>query len=185
MATSLNYVPLCFSRRHKNVISLIFLVSNVFQKKIWTNTEKVCHKTIQNKRPTGPHIMHLSTMCHLFGESTRATILFFRSSEKYKLGRGSWDTCTASCQVSLNSVQPFQRRSRKNVSANQRPGRPSYFSDWPEKHKMGRGHLDLASYQVSMNSIQRFQRKSRKWLSQSVAMAAILFLRSTKKTQNW
>ena len=49
MATSLNYVPLCFSRRHKNVISLIFLVSNVFQKKIWTNTEKVCHKTIQKQ----------------------------------------------------------------------------------------------------------------------------------------
>ena len=27
----------------------------------------------------------------------------------------------------------------ENVSANQRPGRPSCFSDWPEKHKLGRG----------------------------------------------
>ena len=27
----------------------------------------------------------------------------------------------------------------KNVSANQRPGRPSCFSDRPEKHKLGRG----------------------------------------------
>ena len=26
-----------------------------------------------------------------------------------------------------------------NVSANQKPGRPSCFSDWPEKHKLGRG----------------------------------------------
>ena len=26
----------------------------------------------------------------------------------------------------------------ENVSANQRPGRPSYFSDQPEKHKRGR-----------------------------------------------
>ena len=27
----------------------------------------------------------------------------------------------------------------ENVSANQRPGWPSCFSDWPEKHKLGRG----------------------------------------------
>ena len=106
----------------------------------------------------------------------------------------AWDL--ASCQVSLNSVQRFQRRSRKclsqsearaaifvfpigpkntnlvegfeiflpvkfrwilfsgfrgeveNVSANQRPGRPSLFSDRPEKHKLGRGLWDLASCQV-------------------------------------
>ena len=34
--------------------------------------------------------------------------------EKHKLGRGRWDL--ASCQVSLNSVQGFQRRSRKCIS---------------------------------------------------------------------
>ena len=34
--------------------------------------------------------------------------------EKHKLGRGHWDL--ASCQVSLNSVQRFQRRSRKCLS---------------------------------------------------------------------
>ena len=28
----------------------------------------------------------------------------------------------------------------ENVSANQRPGRPSFFSDRPEKHKLCRGH---------------------------------------------
>ena len=27
----------------------------------------------------------------------------------------------------------------ENVSANQKPGRPSCFSDQPEKHKLGRG----------------------------------------------
>ena len=57
----------------------------------------------------------------------------------------------------------------ENVSANQRPGRPSCFSDRPEKHKLGRGRLDLDSCQVSLNSIQRFQRRSRKYLSQSEA----------------
>ena len=33
----------------------------------------------------------------------------------------------------------------ENVSANQRPRRPSCFSDRPEKHKLGRGRWDLAS----------------------------------------
>ena len=50
----------------------------------------------------------------------------------------------------------------ENVSANQRPGRPSCFSDRPEKHKLGRGRWVLASCEVSLNSVQRFQRRSRK-----------------------
>ena len=52
----------------------------------------------------------------------------------------------------------------ENVSANQRPGRPSCFSDRPEKNKLGRGRWDLASCQVSLNSVKRFQRRSRKCL---------------------
>ena len=50
----------------------------------------------------------------------------------------------------------------ENVSANQRPGRPSCFSDGPEKHKLGRERWDLASCQVSLNSFQQFQRRSQK-----------------------
>ena len=72
----------------------------------------------------------------------------------------------------------------ENVSANQRPGRPSCFSDRPKKHKLGRGRWDLASCQVSLNSIQRFQKRSRKCLSQSEARAAILFFRSVPKNTN-
>ena len=73
----------------------------------------------------------------------------------------------------------------EHVLANQRPGRPSCFSDRPKKHKLGRGRWDLASCQVSLNSVQRFQRRSRKCLSQSEARAAILFFRSARKTQTW
>ena len=47
-------------------------------------------------------------------------------------------------------------------SANQRPGRPSCFSNRPEKHKLCRGRWDLTSCQVLLNSVQRFQRRSRK-----------------------
>ena len=73
----------------------------------------------------------------------------------------------------------------ENVSANQRPWRPSCFSDWPEKHKLGRGRLDLASCQVLLNSVCWFQRRSWKCLSQSEARAAILFFWSAQKTQTW
>ena len=69
----------------------------------------------------------------------------------------------------------------ENVSANQRPGRPSCFSDRPEKHKLGRGCWDLASCQVSLNSVQQFQRRSRKCLGQSEARSAILFFWSARK----
>ena len=82
---------------------------------------------------------------------------------------------------------PFSgfREEVENVPANQRPGQPSYFSDRPEKHKLGRGRGDLASCQVSLNSVQWFHRRSRKCLSQSEARAAILFFRSARKTQTW
>ena len=89
--------------------------------------------------------------------------------EKHKLCRGRW--YIASCQVLLNSVKRFLGRSRKclsqwfqreveNISANQRLGRPSCFSDRPKTpHKFGRGGWDLASCQVSLNSVQWFQRE--------------------------
>ena len=54
------------------------------------------------------------------------------------------------------------RGEAENISANQRLGRPSWFTDRPEKHKLGRGHWDLASCQVVLNSVQRFQRRSQK-----------------------
>ena len=102
--------------------------------------------------------------------------------EKYKLGRGRLDL--ASCQVSLNSIQRFQRRSRKCLSQSE-ARRPSCFSDRPEKHKLGRRRWDLASCQVSLNSVQRFLQRSRKCLSQSEAGAAILLFLSARKTQTW
>ena len=63
---------------------------------------------------------------------------------------------------------PFSgfREEVENVSANQRLGRPSCFSDRPEKHKLGRWRWDLASCQVSLNSVQRFQRRS--WKCESL-----------------
>ena len=68
----------------------------------------------------------------------------------------------------------------ENVSANQRPGRPSCFSYRPEQHNLGRGHWDLASCQVLLNSVQQFQRRSSKCFCQSEPRAGILFFRSVE-----
>ena len=184
-----------------------------------------------NKRPKGPHIVHLSTMCHLFGGLAWAAILFFRSARKTQTWLRTLRSCSLSSFVKFRSAvseekskmsQPIRgqgghlvfligpkntnlvedveillpvkfrwipfssfRGEVEKVSANQRPGRPSCFSNWPEKHKLGRGRWDFASCQVSLNSVQRFQRRSRKCLGQSEARAAILFFRSARKTQTW
>ena len=44
------------------------------------------------------------------------------------------------------------------MSANRRPGRPSCFSDRPQKHKVGRGRWEHTPWQVSFNSLQQCQR---------------------------
>ena len=44
----------------------------------------------------------------------------------------------------------------ENVSANQRPGRPSCFFDRSEKHKLCRGRSDLASCQISLTYMPYF-----------------------------
>ena len=155
---------------------MINIFLHLYKKKIFSFTYK-------NKRPKGPHIVHLSTMCHLFDGLARAAILFFRSAQK---NTNLVEDVEIFLLVKFHWI-PFSgfRGEVENVSANQRPGRPSCFSDRPKKHKHGRGHWDLASCQVSLNSVHRFQRRSRKCLSQSEARAAILFFRSAQKTQTW
>ena len=72
---------------------------------------------------------------------------------------------------------PFRsfRGEVENVSAKQRSGRPSCFSDRPKNRKRGRGLWDLASCQFSLNSVQRFERRSQICISKSEARAEILF----------
>ena len=133
-----------------------------------------------NKRPKGPHIVHLSTMCHLFWRIGQGGHLVFPISPKYT-------NLVEDVEIFLPvkfRCRPFSGIGEvENVSVNQRPGRPSCFSDRPKKHKLGRGRWDLAYCQVSSNSVQRYERRRRKCLSQSEARAAILFFWSAWKTQ--
>ena len=64
----------------------------------------------------------------------RGAIVVFRTTPKHKLGREG--KIVVSGQISLNSVQKLQRR-RQNISANQKPGRPSSFSDRSKNTKVG------------------------------------------------
>ena len=64
-------------------------------------------------------------MCHLRWQICQGGHFGFLISPKiHKLGRGRCDL--ASCQVSINSIQRFQRAS-KNVFANKRPGDHLWF----------------------------------------------------------
>ena len=154
----------------------------------WKTDERISHKLDwsstgrANKRPKGPHIVHLSTMCHHFEETARvANFYLLIGPKKFKLGRGRWGL--ASCQVSLNSVKQF-RGEVENFSTNRRQGQPSCFSNQPQKQKLGRGRKDLASCQVSLNSVQWFQRRSRKCFSQSEARGGHLVFPISPKNIN-
>ena len=87
-------------------------------------------------------------------------MLFFRLARKTQIGRGRWDL--TSCQVSLNSVQWFQRRSRKCISQSEtRAAMLFLWSDIKKNpKKLGRRRRDFSSYQVLLDSDQRFQRRS-------------------------
>ena len=104
-----------------------------------------------------------------FGQKTR------------KLGRGHW--VLASCQVSSNSVQWFQRRNRKCRSQSEAEG-PSCFSDQPEKHKLGRGHCVLASCQVLANPFSSY-RKEVENVSVNQGSGRPYFFQSAQKVQSW
>ena len=60
-----------------------------------------------------------------------------------------------------------------NVSPNKWPRRPSYISDWHEKHTLGKGH-GVFFYHVLSYSVQRLHRRTQNCLSHSEARAAIL-----------
>ena len=95
---------------------------------------------------------------------------------------------------------PFSRSREEveNLSANQRPCRPSCFTDRPEKHKLSKRRIkscflssfvefhsliDLNIFYInfSMKRNSLVSVRSRKCLSQSEARAAILFYQSARK----
>ena len=91
-----------------------------------------------NKRPKGPHHVHLSTMCHLF--------LWICQDGHFYLLFGPKNTNLVEDVEILLPIKfrwiPFSscRGKVEMYLSQQRPGRPSCFLDQPEKHKLGRGH---------------------------------------------
>ena len=86
-------------------------------------------KQPENKRPKGPHIVHLSTMCHLFNRSARAAIFVYSSlwktQTRYRMFRSSFLSCF------FEFLTVISEKKSKNVSANEKPGRHSIFlSTW-------------------------------------------------------
>ena len=108
--------------------------------KIWTNY------TQMNKGPKRPHIVNLSTMCHLCWHIGQGSHLGFLISPK---------TTNVVSEEKSKMYQPIRSRvSHLGIAIG-------------PKNKLIRGRWDLASCQVSLNSDQWFQRRSRKCPSQS------------------
>ena len=166
-----------------NALSETYLICEIFLvKNRWFRNFCILMGHVKTRGPKG-HISCTWVQCATFFDRlARAAIPFSDLPKKHKLGRGCWDL--SSCQVSLNSVQRFQRRSPKCLSQSEARA-AILFSNRPKKHKLGTGRWDLASCQVSLNSVQWFQKRSPKCLSQSEARAVILFFRSPRKTQTW
>ena len=95
-------------------------------------------------------------MCHLFDRSARAVIFIYSSDWKTQLGRRCWDL--ASCQISLNPVQQFQRRSQKCLSQ---------------------------SWAIFVEFRSAVTEKKSKMYQPIRGWTAILFFRSARKTQTW
>ena len=143
----------------------------------------VCSHWIIQTRGRKGHISCTWVQCATFLTDWPGRHLIFQNSPK---NLNLVEDVEILLPVKFRSI-PFSgfRGEVENVSANQRPGWPSCFSDRSKKHKLGRGRWDLASCQVSFNSVQRFQRRSRKCFSQSETRAAILIFRLAQKTQTW
>ena len=126
---------------------------------------------------TGSNVSMSSTKFVLFGPIEKNKMAVLASDWLSHLQLLLWNRWTkfngdlASCQVSLTSIQQFQRKSRKYLSQSDASAAILFF--W--KHKLGRGHWDLASWQVLLNSAQWFQRRSRKCLNQSEARGHLVF----------
>ena len=97
------------------------------------------------------------TMCHLFEESAKVDICLLISPKNTNLVEDFEILIPVKfCWIPISGF----RGKVENLLANQRPGRPSCFSELTEKHKLGRGRWDLASCQVSFNSVQQVENVS-------------------------
>ena len=92
--------------------------------------------------------------------------------EKHKLGRGCWDL--ASCKVSYNSVQQFQRRSWKCVSHSEAGTAICVFRSAPKNTNLV-GTINhtrpvyIYNCSIALNPFKRFQSSKSKCLSLSKA----------------
>ena len=142
----------------------------------WSKKQKTWKRDVEIFLPVKFPWIPFSAKC-LSQSEARAAILFLRSTQKNtNLVEGRWDL--ASCQVSVNSVQRFQRRSQKCLSQSQARAAILFFPSGPKNKNL------VEDIEILLPVKFPWIPFSAKCLSQSEARAAILFLRSTQKTQN-
>ena len=139
------------------------------------------HSAFINKRPKGPHIVHPSTMCHLFrgiGQGGHFCLLIGLNNTNMVVD------IEILLPVKFHWI-PFSgfRGEVKNIKANQRPGWPSCFLISMKNTNLVEDVKILLPVKFCWIPFSSF--RGRKCLSQSEVRAAILFFRSARKTQTW
>ena len=99
----------------------------------------------------------------LTDETWRPSCMVFRWVRKHKLGRGRYAEIWLLVKFLWILFGSF-RREVENDSPNQRPGQPSWFSDQPAKHKLGRGRWGLSFLSSSVEFFTAVsEEKSKMW----------------------
>ena len=102
--------------------------------------------------------------------------------EKHNFSRGCWDL--VSCQVSLNSIQRFQRRSQKWLSQSEARAAILFFPIGPKNTNLLEDVEILLPVKFRWIPFSTFRGEVEKCLSQSEARAAILFFPIGPKNTN-
>ena len=104
-------------------------------------SHEITHKI--NKRPKGPHIVHLSTICHLFEELAKADIVVYWSARKTQTCYRTLRSCFLSSFVEFCSAVSKEKSKMSQPIRGQGghlvfpigPKNTILLEDRPEKHK--------------------------------------------------
>ena len=109
--------------------------------------------------------------------------LFIRRLEKHNLGRRHWDL--ASCQVSLNSIQRFKRRSRKMAQPIRGQGGHLVFPISPKNTNLVEDVEILLPVKFRWTPFSDFREEVKNLSANQRPGRPSCFFRSARKTQTW
>ena len=141
------------------------------------------HMIIPNKRPKGPHIVHLSTMCHLFEESAKADIFVYWSARKTQTRKRMLRSCFLSSFVEFRSAVLEEKSKMSQPIRGQ--GGHLVFPIGPKNTKLVEDVEILLPVKFRWIPFSSFRGEVKNVSANQRPGLAIFFYRSARKTQTW